>query len=262
MKVFLSLILLVGSGFIHAEEDLNKAFQSEYVYLASQKEALMRQKAQMEQSYVKRTAEAKARVLKLQKDVSRMTAQNDEKHEALLELERMKKELSRRGTSLESTFKKASKSIAEAEKGLRFESSKDKVEITPPLEMKMSSLSPIFKKADDLLRASSRSETYDGFYLDAQDKLSQGKVTRLGRVAAFVNDQKGDLMLGPNGTGSLKALDLASGASVFVFDNMNEAARLQRPATVIERIADMGPLLFLGLMLLMVAGLFFVLIKI
>jgi hypothetical protein len=262
MRFFLSAIVLFGSSLVHAEDDLSKAFQSEYVYLASQKEALARQKIQMEQSYVKRTADAKARVLKLQKEVSRITAQNDEKHESLLELERMKKELSRRGTSLESTFKKASKSIADAEKGLRFESNKDKVEIIPPLEMKMSHLGPIFKRADELLRASSRSETYEGFYLNAEDKLSQGKVTRLGRVAAFVNDQKGDLMLGPNGSGSLKALDLASGASVFVFDNMNEAARLQRPATVIERIADMGPLLFLGLMLLMVAGLFFVLIKI
>ncbi|MBK7845073.1 MAG: hypothetical protein IPJ71_15555 [Bdellovibrionales bacterium] len=68
-------------------------------------------------------------------------------------------------------------------------------------------------------------------------------------------------MLGPIGNGTLKALN-RSANSFFLFDNLYEAAQLKLPGTWVERLADLGPALFLLMMLGVVAGLFFVLVKI
>jgi len=263
MKTFLLTVMVLAlPSLAQAQDNLTQAFQNEYVYNASQKEALLRQKTQMNNNFRDRIARTKAQVHKLQQDLAQLTAQNDERHETLMDLEKQKKELARRGSSLESTYKKAAKLLTESERGLRFDPSKDKSDIVPPADLSVAGLEPLFARANELLQASGRVDTYDGVYLDSEDRLAEGRVTRVGRVAAFVSGQGGDLALGPNGAGNLKALDKVAKGQFFVFDNINEAARLQRPATWLESLADAGPVLFLAMMLLMVAGLFLVLVKI
>jgi biopolymer transport protein ExbB len=244
------------------ESDLNKAFQREYVYLVSQKEALGRQRTQMERSFAERTGKSKAAAESLQRQVARMAAANDERHEELVTLERQKKELQKRGTSLESTFKKATQTLGDFRRELKFDSSKDKTPVAAPENIALTDLAPVFEEAFTVLKKSSQSETFQGHYLDSKGDLKEGSVTRLGRVAAFVKNQDGEYILGPSGTGSLKVLEAKSAGSVFLFDNLSEAARIQRPPTIVEHLANLGPILFLGLMLLMVAGLFLVLVRI
>ncbi len=272
MKKLSLLLLACGLGFSlsalaqeatpPADSEINKSFQREYVYLSSQRESLNRQRAQMAASFSGRTAKAKAQVLELQKKLTHLTAANDERHEELTQLERQKKDLQKRGTSLESTFKKATQSLVDFKKGLRFESSKDKDPVTIPEHLKLADLGPLFTEANLLLRSASRTETFDGYYLDEKDEIKKGQVTRLGRVAAFLDSNDGRMILGPSGTGTLKTLASAKGLETFVFDNLSEAAKIQRQASLLEKLADLGPILFLALMLLMVAGLFLVLVKI
>lgn len=264
MKNFILAISLIAPPLTAFADELDQSFQQEYVYLTSQKEALTRQKAQMETSFTERVRKAKNQVNEMQRQLTQLTAQNDERHEELMLLEKQKKELQKRGTSLESTYKKASESLADFKKQLRFESTKekDKAAVIIPDKLSVSDLSPFFKEADELLQSAAGAETFTGYYLDEKDELKQGEVTRLGRVAAFLNQDGNRILLGPSGTGSLKTLEPASGQQAFVFDNLAEAARIQKSATFVERLADAGPIIFLGLMLMMVAGLFVVLVRI
>jgi biopolymer transport protein ExbB len=255
--------LMFMTAVVQAEEvDLNKAFQSEYLYLVSQKEALLRQKQTMERNLSARANQAKATVTALQKELVHLTAGNDEAHENLIQLEKQKRELDKRGSSREATYKRAAKILLETERALQFDSSKDIAEITPPANLKTSDLAKLFDKANLLLEASARQETLSAAYLDSEGRLSQGQVTRVGRVAAFVASANEHLTLGPSGNGSLKVLKTAAQPEFYLFENLNETSKLQKAATWLETLADFSPLLFLGLMLALVAGLFSALIKV
>lgn len=259
----LSLIILLAAGLkAGAQDGLQDAFQREYVYLTSQKEALNRQRGQMDKTFSEKTARAKAQVQELQRKLTQLTAANDERHEQLVGLEKQKKELQKRGTSLESTFKKATQALYDFNQGLKFETAKDRPEVTVPENMATPDLAPLFDGAVSSLNSASRRETFQGYYLDGNGDLKAGQVTRLGRVAAFVENQDGRFLLGPSGAGALKVLEPAAKNSVFVFENLNEAARVQKPATWLESLADLGPILFLGVMLMMVMALFLVLVRI
>lgn len=261
-RVLLTLTLFFSAAAL--SQNLDQSFQQEYVYLTSQKEALQRQKAQMEASFAERLRKSKAQVGEMQRQLTQLTATNDERHEELLLLEKQKKELLKRGHSLESTFKKASETLAEFKRQLRFENTKDKEKpnVVIPETLAVSDLSPIFAEANTLLRSSARVEVFQGYYLDQKDELKQGEVLRLGRVAAFLNQSGEKVLLGPSGTGLLKTLEPAQGGQAYVFENMAETARIQKAATFVEHLADASPIIFLSLMLMMVAGLFVVLVRI
>jgi hypothetical protein len=216
----------------------------------------------MEKSFSERIMKAKAGAETAQRQVARLAATNDERHEELTTLEKKKKELEKRGTSLESTFKKASQSLADFRKELKFDTSKDKTPVIAPENITLTDLSPLFTEAFQVLKTSTQTEIFQGHYVDDKGDLRDGTVTRLGRVAAFAKNQDGEFVLGPNGNGTLKVLQAKAANSVYVFDSLTEAARIQHPPTVLEHLADFGPLFFLALMLLMVAGLFVVLVRI
>ncbi len=255
-----ALLLPTSAG----AQSLEQSFQQEYVYLTSQKESLNRQKTQMEAAFAERVRKAKAQVGEMQIQLTRLTAANDERHEELMLLEKQKKELQKRGSSLETTFKKATDALADFKRQLRFEGTKEKEKTAAalPENLALADLAPLFHEAESLLRSSARAETFTGYYLDEKEELQQGEVTRLGRVAAFLNQNGEKILLGPSGTGSLKTLEPARGHQTFLFENLAETARIQKAATFVERLADAGPIIFLSLMLLMVAGLFAVLVRI
>jgi uncharacterized membrane protein YccC len=262
MTLALTLAVVAAAAAAQGQDDLDKAFQREYVYLSSQREALVRQRRQMDSSFNERISRLKHEVQQLQREVARLAAENDEQHERLTNLEKQKRELARGGSSIESTFKKASQTLAETEKALHFEVNREKVDPPLPEKPSLAALEPVFDRALSLLEDSGRMGSFEGTYMDENDRLAQGTITRLGRVAAFVDRQEGRYILGPNGAGGLKVLERADGAHVFFFDNLNEAARITKPATWLESLADFGPLLFLALMLVIVAGLFLALVKV
>lgn len=250
-----------------SEQELNQAFQREYVYLASQKESLRKQKAQVEQNFNQRIAVAKGTTNSLQKELVSLTAQNDEDHEYMMSLERRKKDLQKKGSSMESTYKKAEITLTAFEAGLRFEQPEPKAEVTAPDELKFEHFDASMEKALEALQASARVESFEGSFLDMNDQLVQGQVTRIGRSAAIGSTANSHFVLGPNGSGLLKALEASdapgkSSLQLYVFESMNKVAKLKKQGGFTEKLADFSPLIFLGLMLLLVAGLFSVLIKV
>lgn len=250
-----------------SEEELRKSFQREYVYLASQKEALQKQKGQMQASFQKRISEAKGQTHSLQKELVRLTAQNDDNHEILMNLEKRKKELQKRGSSIENTFKKAQKSVQDFEAGLHFEASTASKDSVPPAEIRFQDFDGFFGKTLASLEASSQVESFPGAFLDQNDKLVEGTLTRIGRSAAIGTVGDTHYVLGPNGEGLLKALELSKAPqepslNLYIFESLSKVAKLQRQGGFMEKMADLSPLFFLSLMLLLVGGLFTALIKV
>ena len=261
--LFMATLLASGARANNAPSaELEKAYSREYVYMASQKAALLEQKKTMDNKYQDRIAKAKAEVLKLQQSLARLTAANDERHELLTGLEKRRKELDRRGRSLEATAKKATQILHEFEYGLQFRSGKDSPFREPAADLKIADLGPLFAKARDQLSAASEQRPFRGAYLDENLNLREGEMLRLGRVAAFLNRNGQSLALGPDGLGAMKLLPQVKAGSVYIFDSLGEAAKVQHAASMMERLADFGPLVFLFLILLLVAGLFMAMVRI
>lgn len=250
-----------------SEEALTKSFQREYVYINSQKQALQKQKTQMQKSFQSRIQETKAKTRSLQKELVAKSSANDDQHELLMSLEKRKKDLQKKGSSLENTFKKAQTSVASFEQGLRFEPTGKPAEVLSPDDLKFEDFEKIVDQAADLLNASTQVEAFPGSFLDLNGQLTEGTITRVGRVAAIGSTKDAHFVLGPNGEGLLKALETTeaptkSSLQLYIFESLNKAAKIQRQGGWTETLADLSPLLFLGLILLLVAGLFGALIKV
>jgi hypothetical protein len=250
-----------------AEDTLNKSFQREYVYMTSQKQALQKQKATMLQNFQERIGTAKAKTQALQKELVAQTSRNDEDHELLLSLDKRKKELQKKGSSLENTFKKANSSVKEFERGLRFEQQTKGTDIESPEDLKFEDFDKVINQAADLLTSATQVEAFPGSFLDLSGNLTEGTITRVGRVAAIGSTKEAHFVLGPDGEGLLKALEATesptrASLNLYIFESLNKAAKIQREAGFSEKLADWSPLLFLGLILVLVAGLFGALIKV
>lgn len=253
----------IGSG----EETLQKSFQREYVYMTSQKQTLQKQKATLLQNYQERIGFAKTKTQNLQKELVLQTSQNDQAHELLQSLDKRKKELQKKGSSLENTFKKAHTSVKEFEQGLRFEPVAKNTEIETSEDLKFEDFEVVIDQAAHLLTSSTQVETFPGSFLDLNGNLAEGTITRVGRVAAIGSTKEAHFVLGPDGEGLLKALEATAAPTrtslqLYIFESLNKAAKIQRDAGFTEKLADWSPLLFLGLILLLVAGLFGALIKV
>lgn len=262
MRAWHILMYFLFVLFAQAENvDLEKSLQTEYSYLISQREALLRQKKLTEKKFDERIGVVKNRLDMAQRELAKMTINNDDGSEALAGLDKKRRDLNRGETSFEAIYRKSVKVLNEAERSLRFQERQEKAEVIAPTGPGVASLSPIFSRSKRLLEALASSERFSGYYLDEQNTLRRGEVTRLGQVAAFLSGQHGMTMLGPSGNGTLKALNRSTD-SFYLFDNLYEAAQFKLPGTWVERLADSGPALFLLMMLGVVTGLFFVLVKI
>lgn len=277
-SILVILSLLCGSAFAQTSPetqaavastptDLQHAFQREYVYLASQKQALLSLQKQTEQSLRSQSRELKERAGSLQTQLVATVSKNDEQHEYLMSLEKRKKKLEKKGSSLENTYKKSQTMIREMEAGLKFELSKEKEVVTAPEDLKISSFDEVFAKTNELISSSARTHSYSGSFLNAEDKLVEGVITRFGRSAAIGSIGDEHFVLAPNGNGLLKSLAMSESpqgafAHLFVFDNLAREAKMKHTAGITEKLADFSPLLFLALILFLVAGLFSALIKV
>lgn len=252
--------------------DLTEAFQREYTYLASQKSALLEQKKKLEKSMNQKIESLNREIAKAQKDIVWLGAENDENHEYLLTLERRKKDLQKRDSSLESVYKKAHTSLEEFRAGLYFETlasqtSSNKIETLIPTELKIEDFQSLMTDSKDILLASRQIEDFPSSFLNTKDKLVDGTVTRIGRSAAIGFTEGEYFILGPDGKGMLKALEStskpeASELSLYIFDSLNKIAEVKKHGGVTEKLADLSPILFLGMMLMMVLGLFVAMIRV
>lgn len=226
MRAWHILMYFLFVLFAQAENvDLEKSLQTEYSYLISQREALLRQKKLTEKKFDERIGVVKNRLDMAQRELAKMTINNDDGSEALAGLDKKRRDLNRGETSFEAIYRKSVKGLNEAERSLRFQERQEKAEVIAPTGPGVASLSSIFSRSKRLLEALASSERFSGYYLDEQNTLRRGEVTRLGQVAAFLSGQHGMTMLGPSGNGTLKALNRSTD-SFYLFDNLYYMRRL------------------------------------
>jgi len=245
-----------------ADRDLERAFQRELNYLTSQHDAMIKMRLQGEKNFATRINNGKDRVTRMTRDLVSLSADNDSKHEKVVEIEKQRRALEHREFSLQSVFKRATAALNEAEQARRFEVAQDGRPVAAPAKITLADLSGIFSRANDVLYSISRVESFDGTYLSATGELVQGKITGIGRVAAFAEDKDQKWVLAPNGEGQLQAIGGLDGISTYFFRSLSEQARIEHRGTWLESMASLAPVVFLTLMLLVVVGLFGLMTKI
>ncbi len=268
------LILIIAFQFTHLlsalaeDQSLHQALQKEYVYLNSQKQALIKLKENSKKSLTSKKTSLTQEINQLENQLVSLSGNNDQLHENLLVLDQRKKELQKRGTTLDQTYTRAQKLIASMEASHRFEifNEKDFFASTPE-KLSIQSFEPLFERTQNLIKSSTQSETYPASFLDENNRLVSGNVTRFGQSAAIGQTQDKHYILAPNGEGLLKTLNQTTqpsgqSLSLFIFDNLLKEAQLKQKAGLIEKLADFSPIIFLGLILMLVAGLFTALIKV
>lgn len=245
---------------VQAQSSLDEAYQREYMYLTSQRMALKRQSVKSRENFRRRIQRLRAQVEKLQTQVTQLSVQNDHMQEDWMELEKMRKQAKGRHSSLVNVLETAQARLKEVEGELAL-SPLEKSQMTNMEPAVVEDFASVVKRSLDLLRRSSESQTIDGVYLSESQELERAPIRRTGRVAAFVEGQESRLILGPDGQGNLKVLERTTGAANYFFDDWSNSARIEKAATWLESLADLGPLLFLAVMLFLVAGLFVALVR-
>ena len=253
-----------------AEQEIERAFQREYAYLAAQREALQRQRQKVESKTSADLAAAKRGVQELGARLARLQAENEALFASVQDAERIKREERNRVDQLAVAWRKARKAVEETRHSLRFEGGKPEVELLPPENLAIGDLSRIGAEAIGLADSASRLVRFRGTYLDQDDRLVESTLFRLGRVAVFAETSAGVKLLGPDGKGALKVVEgdkneaargllenkLSGNVPVYLFESLQDRLTVKKPGGLADKLADMVPLLFLGLLFMMVAFLF------
>lgn len=264
-RLVLAILLLPATVVAAGEEDLVKAFQREYAALAAQKEALQRAARQSETDFSAKRGAAEREIKELERKLVRAVSANDALFEEVQTLEKERREQTNRDASTASTLKKALKSLAEQEKASRFESP-ERSEPVLPEPMSLAAFDDVRRRSMDLLRASASVSEARVAYRGKDGTLREGSVKRIGRIAAWVTDGSSLSVLGPDGEGHLQEVDRVTASKsglwpVYLFEALSEKAVVKKPATVLDRVADLAPAVLLGLLFAMVGALFLVLAR-
>lgn len=252
------------------EQEIERAFQREYAYLAAQREALQRQRQKVESRTSADLAAAKRGVQELGAKLARLQAENEGLFSNVQDAERIKREERNREDQLAVAWRKARKAVEETRHSLQFEGGKTEVELLLPEKLAISDLSGIGAEAIGLVESASRLVRFKGTFLDQDDRLVESTLFRLGRVAVFAETSAGVKLLGPDGKGALKVVESdkneaarglienkpAGNVPVYLFESLQDRLTVKKPAGLADRLADLVPLLFLGMLFLMVAFLF------
>lgn len=243
--------------------------------MLAQKEAISQQQESLKSNAQKQKAGLEARLKRLEQDLASKQAQNEKLFELVQTAEKRKREEQGRANSLVSLWKRADREWKEAEHSLQLRSDKLEFDSIPPEKLSVTDVASIGEKAVQGLRASSRIEEIPATFFTRDQRYVDGPVIRFGRVAAAASlDQKVSL-LGPDGDGKLKEMELSGESvsaflkdsssalvSLYLFQSLKEKAVMKKPGGILERVADLTPALFLGLLFAMVGWLFFQLAKV
>lgn len=261
--LLMSLIVLLSTPAL-AQSDLKQAFQREHEYLVSQREVLKRQERDHESSHREGMKSLLSEVKKGEKNLVAATSANDELFAEIQDLEKRLREQNARDGSLEATAKKARKTLWEVENSLRFENARDAAPLGGNTDEDFVQMR---KQALSLLNRSVAMEKTTLAVRDEAGELKEREVLRVGRIGALTSAASGAQVLGPTGDGSLQELGVAAtlnaeGVSpIYLFDRLLEKAVVKKPATLVDRAANMAPALLLTVLFAMVAGLFWALAR-
>lgn len=258
----LSPVVLAQTATKGPDEELLQNYQREYAFLAAQKQSLIDQTVRLKQNTKQKLKTAEASLATLEAQLAKLQANNDKQFEMIQAYERQRKEIEGRQGALASLWKRMKRGLQEQSMSIQLRSDAV-IEEVPPEGVSIEQIAPLGQEALNLVEKSKSLEAITRTYMNKDNELAEGQVLRVGRVAAFLkhNGQVTNI-LAPTGDGMLKEIEPVEAKSssqlmpIYIFESLKESLKLQKPSGWKEKLADFAPLLFLGVLFLMVAWLF------
>ena len=231
--------------------DLDAAYKREYIFLSSQKKALIEQNELLSQNYQKAIRKAKKDLAKMQKQVVNLHTSNEAAEARLFQLEQSKENAEENKALLTHTIKQAVHELKT--KGLIKDNtvfdSKDE-----SMAINQQDLNLLFDRMlEHLKKGSERTlEPLAPFFL-ANGELVKGDVHHIGRIASLGHYQGKYYMLAPAGQGQLKVWKEAPQAKalfkgetssplmpLFIYENLSQPVERSQKQSLAEFIAAGG----------------------
>jgi hypothetical protein len=259
MKFIITLLFI---PFLAQAEDLEKLFQREYTYLATQKNSYLSQQSVMKTRHDQRMKSLEAELAKMEKEFAKVTVDNEMAFQEVQKLESFLREDQNSANYLKRIYKNASESLFELNSDLAFNPEKkefDQMSQDPKLENFQELSKDILKALND----STMKKEIKGVYRKLNGDLVEGKMQRYGKLAVNMETPGGLKPLGPSSEGVLVELDgkrFPAGA-LYIFEKLTEAAEAKKLPIWVDMLATAAPIFILSLMFFAVCGLFLALIR-
>jgi hypothetical protein len=261
------ILLILLSSLSFAEEELLKAYQHEYGFLASQRGSLERVEKNLDTQSKSDSVALERELRAAEREYAKLQSANDSLHEEVQSFERRVREDSGRDNALLSLWKRAKRAYRENEHAARLEPDRLELDLTPPAQLTLADVIDIGVKSLALVEAAGRVEEGRGVYVNSSGQLVDGRILKVGRIGALTLADS-PKVLGPDGQGRMMEVDDSNLKSIgaistdisflrlYLFENLGEKSIVRKPGSWLELVADALPAIFLCLLFLMVAWLF------
>lgn len=257
MKLVVIAILMVSQ--IVLSQTLEEALKREISYVNLQTESLKRDQSQLKADFEIKKRKLELEIQKLESEFVQVTSQNEQLQEQFSRLDRKKKDLFKKTDNLSQLFSSALNELESFEQELVFEK-KQKIPMVDVSDIRIHQFKSIADKSLELLRTSSSVQTIQAQYRNDLGELSSDRITRVGRIGAFISNDQTNQILGPSVEGILKPVNASFSSAqplkLYLFESVFDKIDLKVTASLWDRFADQLPLIVLGLILSLCAYLF------
>lgn len=216
--VFAALLIVLGfTGFTHAADKLADAYKKEFAFLESEKTALQKRLAEHDAAANAAVSAAKSDLGSLQAKLVGLTANADSLQDKLSDIERELEALQENTDTLDSTIYQATTTLGGLGAVLPEKAEGDGFDTV---------LGSVYASSLDYLHRFGSVRTEEGEFFLTDGRKSTGRVTHIGRIAAFGVSELGSGALAPAGDGMFKIWPASDAATAQAVDRGERPAML------------------------------------
>ncbi len=164
------LFLLMGP-LVSANPELQQAYQREFTFLVSQKEALVRQRKDLEANANQSTRELEAKLRSKERELAQLQSSNENVFDLVQSLEKRKREEQNLESALTNLWNRADREIKEKKHALTFQSEKIEIQSLPPKDLRENDVHLLGKEALAILKQANTTEEFSGVYRNTDRNL-------------------------------------------------------------------------------------------
>jgi len=240
-------------------QTLEEALKREISYVNLQTESLKKDQRQIKADFETKKRKLELEIQKLESEFVQVSSQNDQLQEQFSRLDRKKKDFFKKTDQLAQLYSSALNELESFEQELVFEK-KQKISMIDVSEIRIHQFASLANKSLEFLQSASSVETIQAQYRNDQGELASDRITRVGRIGAYISQDQKNQVLGPSVEGLLKPVSASFSNSqplkLYLFESVFDKIDLKVTASFWDRFADQLPLIILGLILSLCAYLF------
>lgn len=253
LNTFIGLLLMASPAL--AQIDFDQAVEKELVSLNAQKKGIETQAQKAISSHKTRMTKLEAEYLSLQAEVTNLEKQNQLKSKELTRLKEVSGSFLENEQKTMAAWQRLEKLLAEKEAFYHLNLSPIRSEFGKGSKIEESAKYELVQRMIALLQNSFETKKLLTSYLK-DSELVEAEVQRFGLIGAVDSQSYAPIMPGENGKPSLlfSAKKLVP-EGFFVFENYSQKTAMAQ-ATMLERFAFLLPAIFIGVLFLIVFGIF------